>query len=228
MLVLIDKCNLQVIVLLNFSYNICIHFQNEVAIILQRVLNLRAILLSDLTEKAQVEPAVYINMRLTSVSSDDATSDHSDLSSGVWSQHVCDEEVLEDFEEEVDGRYPVSSTLQVMEVRSWPDVEACLMTPPKKSFDGIIPWTPTANLKLLLKAASPDLRMRDLREAKPNAKTKPKNSKKKKLVPDNLAVKTAELENGMTPQTNMTSEWTDFGKRKEKSLGLLCHRYCSD
>jgi hypothetical protein len=163
-------------------------------------------------------------MRPTSVSSDDNTSDHSDVSSGVWSQLVCDGDVqLEDFEEEVDGRYSGSSTLPV--IRRWPDVENCLMTPPKKTLGSIMPWTPTANLKLLLKAASPDLRIRDSKLAKLNAKAKVKTSKKKELATAKAHSKSEDLENGLVPSINISTEWTDFGKRKEKSLGLLCHRY---
>lgn len=139
---------------------------------------------------------------------------------------MCDGDVqLEDFEEEVNSGYSLTSSQQVMDLERWPVVETCLMTPPKKTLGSLIPWTPTANLKLLLKAASPDLRMRDLKEAKVNVKTKSKISKKKKQVIDNAELKSEDLGNAVVQPTNMTGEWADFGKRKEKSLGLLCHRY---
>lgn len=78
------------------------------------------------------------------------------------------------------------------------------LTTPKKGREvgSVDPWTPTSNLKMLISAASPDIRNRE-----------------KELCMDNDgpdgAESTQEAENG---EEKIIS-------RKEKSLGLLCHKF---
>jgi len=168
--------------------------------------------------------AVHMSLRQASVSSDEITSDHSDLSNGIWSQHTDDCEIqLEDFEEEVDDSF----SGYLPDVKVWNDAESCLMTPPKNVCGNVmIPWTPTANLKLLLKAASPDIRMRDLKEANTNVKIKLKNAARKKEQTNSKSCALDSKEDAAEALLPVcfTAEWPDIGKRKEKSLGILCQR----
>ncbi|KAJ8413029.1 hypothetical protein AAFF_G00106110 [Aldrovandia affinis] len=82
-----------------------------------------------------------------------------------------------------------------------------LTTPTKgKDIPACEPWTPTANLKILLSAASPEIRNRA-----------------KELCVNNNAI--AELGNGsQEPAFGDESDKLQIS-RKEKSLGLLCHKF---
>ncbi|XP_029986475.1 transcription factor E2F8 [Sphaeramia orbicularis] len=75
-----------------------------------------------------------------------------------------------------------------------------LSTPKKgREVGSVDPWTPTSNLKMLISAASPDIRNRE-----------------KELCMDNDASKQGN-ENGEESEKMIS--------RKEKSLGLLCHKF---
>ncbi|XP_054626979.1 transcription factor E2F8 [Dunckerocampus dactyliophorus] len=78
------------------------------------------------------------------------------------------------------------------------------LTTPKKGREtgSVDPWTPTSNLKMLISAASPDIRNRE-----------------KELCPD---FKLQEVLDS-TPDDGDESE--RMISRKEKSLGLLCHKF---
>uniref|UniRef100_UPI00398F5359 transcription factor E2F8 isoform X1 n=2 Tax=Pristiophorus japonicus TaxID=55135 RepID=UPI00398F5359 len=84
------------------------------------------------------------------------------------------------------------------------------MTTPTKLQESPVgePWTPTANLKMLISAASPEIRSRE---------------KKKELLVDDDHI----MEANENLQDQLTGE--EFEKfhpsRKEKSLGLLCYRF---
>ncbi|ETE67780.1 Transcription factor E2F8, partial [Ophiophagus hannah] len=84
-----------------------------------------------------------------------------------------------------------------------PAVSDHLTTPPKpnESTSGD-PWTPTANLKMLISAASPEIRNRE--------QEKKWSDNKSESLEDHLSGDEYEK-----PQTS----------RKEKSLGLLCHKF---
>lgn len=81
------------------------------------------------------------------------------------------------------------------------------------------PLTPTANLKMLISAVSPEIRNRD------------KQTKRKELfktVEDELEERAEEKsEQADDPDDLMSSQESEkgTGSRKEKSLGLLCQRY---
>ncbi|XP_041793160.1 transcription factor E2F8 [Chelmon rostratus] len=80
-----------------------------------------------------------------------------------------------------------------------------LATPKKgREVGSVDPWTPTSNLKMLISAASPDIRNRE-----------------KELCMDNDAREgvdsTQDAENGEESEKMIS--------RKEKSLGLLCHKF---
>ncbi|GCB70652.1 hypothetical protein scyTo_0001337 [Scyliorhinus torazame] len=85
------------------------------------------------------------------------------------------------------------------------------MTTPTKLQESPVgePWTPTANLKMLISAASPEIRSRE-------------KKKQELLVDDDHALETNE-----NLQDQLSGE--EFEKfhpsRKEKSLGLLCYRF---
>ncbi|XP_074521785.1 transcription factor E2F8 [Halichoeres trimaculatus] len=80
------------------------------------------------------------------------------------------------------------------------------LTTPKKGREpgSVDPWTPTSNLKMLISAASPDIRNRE-----------------KELCMDN------EGQDGLesTQETENGEESEKLISRKEKSLGLLCHKF---
>ncbi|XP_078109960.1 transcription factor E2F8 isoform X2 [Sander vitreus] len=80
------------------------------------------------------------------------------------------------------------------------------LTTPKKGREvgSVDPWTPTSNLKMLISAASPDIRNRE-----------------KELCLDN------DGREGLDPSqdTENGEESEKMISRKEKSLGLLCHKF---
>ncbi|KAM7377916.1 hypothetical protein PAMA_013026 [Pampus argenteus] len=84
------------------------------------------------------------------------------------------------------------------------------------------PWTPTANLKMLISAASPDMRDREMKKVlfRPI-----ENEKDKPPSPDTVAEDT-EVEDSC--QFEAVEEEDDSEKkpsRKQKSLGLLCQKF---
>ncbi|XP_034273166.1 transcription factor E2F8 isoform X2 [Pantherophis guttatus] len=105
---------------------------------------------------------------------------------------------------------PVKTPLKQTVTPNWllaeiqPTASDHLTTPPKpnESTSGD-PWTPTANLKMLISAASPEIRNRE------QGKKKWSDDKSESLE-DHLSGDEYEK-----PQTS----------RKEKSLGLLCHKF---
>ncbi|XP_026033486.1 transcription factor E2F8 isoform X2 [Maylandia zebra] len=80
------------------------------------------------------------------------------------------------------------------------------LTTPKKGREvgSVDPWTPTSNLKMLISAASPEIRNRE-----------------KELCMDNDGRDS--LESTQEPENGEESE--KMISRKEKSLGLLCHKF---
>ncbi|XP_067437846.1 transcription factor E2F7 [Thunnus thynnus] len=84
------------------------------------------------------------------------------------------------------------------------------------------PWTPTSNLKMLISAASPDMRDREMKKVlfRPI-----ENEKDKPASPDTVAEDT-EVEDSC--QFEAVEEEDDAEKkpsRKQKSLGLLCQKF---
>ncbi|XP_056463503.1 transcription factor E2F8 isoform X1 [Gadus chalcogrammus] len=79
------------------------------------------------------------------------------------------------------------------------------LTTPTKRRDvrSVDPWTPTSNLKMLISAASPDIRNRE-----------------KELCLDHEGVESLDAS-----QESKLGEDAEKLSRKEKSLGLLCHRF---
>ncbi|KAM6896169.1 transcription factor E2F7 [Lycodopsis pacificus] len=84
------------------------------------------------------------------------------------------------------------------------------------------PWTPTANLKMLISAASPDIRDREMKKVlfRPI-----ENEKDKPASPDTVA---EDMEVEDSCQFEAVDEEDDADKkpsRKQKSLGLLCQKF---
>lgn len=83
------------------------------------------------------------------------------------------------------------------------------------------PWTPTANLKMLISAASPDIRDREMKKVL----FRPIENEDKPLSPDAAADDT-EVDDSC--QFEAAEEEDDADKkpsRKQKSLGLLCQKF---
>uniref|UniRef100_A0A087XBM3 Transcription factor E2F7 n=1 Tax=Poecilia formosa TaxID=48698 RepID=A0A087XBM3_POEFO len=84
------------------------------------------------------------------------------------------------------------------------------------------PWSPTANLKVLISAASPDIRDREMKKVL----FRPMENDKDQVVGSEPAVEDAEVED--PTQFEGAFEEDDAEKkpsRKEKSLGLLCQKF---
>ncbi|XP_034529639.1 transcription factor E2F7 [Notolabrus celidotus] len=84
------------------------------------------------------------------------------------------------------------------------------------------PWTPTANLKMLISAASPDIRDREMKKVL----FRPIENEKEKPESPQAVVEDAEVEDSC--QFEAADEEEDADKkpsRKQKSLGLLCQKF---
>ncbi|CAN9508096.1 unnamed protein product [Ophioblennius macclurei] len=97
------------------------------------------------------------------------------------------------------------------------------ITPIKRGALEREPWTPTANLKMLISAASPDIRDREMKKVlfRPI-----ENDKDQTVRPD--AVEEEEVEADDSGQFDAADEEDDAEKkpsRKQKSLGLLCQKF---
>ena len=108
------------------------------------------------------------------------------------------------------------------------NAEMCLMTPPRQSVSNTLQWTPTANLKLLLKAASPDLHSREMSSDRCNL-NEASQSKADVAVPVVTAADDCSMHSNA--DVMITDEYAENvtvsmekQRRKDKSLGLLCER----
>uniref|UniRef100_A0A3Q3JQZ5 Transcription factor E2F7 n=1 Tax=Monopterus albus TaxID=43700 RepID=A0A3Q3JQZ5_MONAL len=84
------------------------------------------------------------------------------------------------------------------------------------------PWTPTANLKMLISAASPDIRDREMKKML----FRPIENEKDKTPSPDTVVENMEVEDSC--QFEAVDEEDDVEKkpsRKQKSLGLLCQKF---
>jgi len=83
-------------------------------------------------------------------------------------------------------------------------------------------WTPTANLKLLLKAASPDLHSREVLHRQ-NSVKEVFWSKTSVAIPD-VTVANNTITDGADIHAENFTVPLDKQRRKDKSLGLLCEK----
>ncbi|NWS97614.1 E2F8 factor, partial [Mionectes macconnelli] len=101
-----------------------------------------------------------------------------------------------------------AATSQVVLTERQPECQP-LTTPPKpKETSPAEPWTPTSNLKMLISAASPEIRSREQRKQLSNSSTEVLQAKH--CLQEHLL--------GDEYEKSQPS-------RKEKSLGLLCHKF---
>ncbi|NWS21201.1 E2F8 factor, partial [Pachyramphus minor] len=101
-----------------------------------------------------------------------------------------------------------AATSQVVLTERQPDCQP-LTTPPKpKETSPAEPWTPTSNLKMLISAASPEIRSREQRKQLSNSST------------EVLQAKHCSQEDLLGDEYEKSQP-----SRKEKSLGLLCHKF---
>jgi len=107
--------------------------------------------------------------------------------------------------------------------------EMCLMTPPRQSMSNAFQWTPTANLKLLLKAASPDLHSREMLNDQHNLR-EVSQSEGHVTVSNISAANDCNMHSNADMMTadeyveNVSAISVDKRRRKDKSLGSLCER----
>jgi len=99
------------------------------------------------------------------------------------------------------------------------DTEAHLMTPPRQRMSDTFHWTPTMNLKLLLKAASPDLRSREVSQSTASVTVPNVAVARERSMHPGADMKTAD------EYAENVAVSVDKRRRKDKSLGLLCERY---
>ncbi|KAM4711748.1 transcription factor E2F7 [Anableps anableps] len=93
---------------------------------------------------------------------------------------------------------------------------------PIKRTDVAEPWSPTANLKVLISAASPDIRDREMKKVL----FRPIENDKDKVVDSEPAVEDAEVEDSAQFEGAFDEEDAEKKpSRKEKSLGLLCQKF---
>ena len=94
-------------------------------------------------------------------------------------------------------------------------------TKPKDDTAEVDPLTPTANMKLLMSAVSPEIRNREKeqRQTKKQELTVETNNSYMKTVSQKGTKRKASQSNDDEEEDTQTSG------RKEKSLGLLCQRY---
>jgi len=108
------------------------------------------------------------------------------------------------------------------------DAEMCLMTPPRHHMSDTFQWTPTANLKLLVKAASPDLHSREMSHSHSSVH-EVTQSKANVTVSDVNVANDCGMQSGFDMLTSEVTSGNatvsvDKRRRKDKSLGLLCER----
>ncbi|XP_051248298.1 LOW QUALITY PROTEIN: transcription factor E2F7 [Dicentrarchus labrax] len=84
------------------------------------------------------------------------------------------------------------------------------------------PWTPTANLKMLISAASPDIRDREMKKVL----FRPRENEKDKPASPDAAVDDTEVEDSCPFEAAEEEDDADRKpSRKQKSLGLLCQKF---
>ncbi|XP_023121791.1 transcription factor E2F7 [Amphiprion ocellaris] len=83
------------------------------------------------------------------------------------------------------------------------------------------PWTPTANLKMLISAASPDIRDREMKKVL----FRPIENDKDKPVSPDTVVEDAEVDESCQFDTVDGEDGEKKPSRKQKSLGLLCQKF---
>ncbi|KAF7660195.1 hypothetical protein LDENG_00286530 [Lucifuga dentata] len=93
---------------------------------------------------------------------------------------------------------------------------------PIKHTAPVEPWTPTANLKMLISAASPDIRDREMKKVlfRPI-----ENEKDKAASPDTVAEDTEVEDSGQFEAVEEEDDAERKPSRKQKSLGLLCQKF---
>ncbi|XP_029351288.1 transcription factor E2F7 isoform X1 [Echeneis naucrates] len=114
---------------------------------------------------------------------------------------------------------PTISTLQISRKAATPDLGHIT---PIKRVALAEPWTPTANLKMLISAASPDIRDRELKKVlfRPI-----ENEKEKPASPDTVTEETEVDESCQFEAVDEEDETEKKPSRKQKSLGLLCQKF---
>uniref|UniRef100_A0A665VCR8 Transcription factor E2F7 n=1 Tax=Echeneis naucrates TaxID=173247 RepID=A0A665VCR8_ECHNA len=114
---------------------------------------------------------------------------------------------------------PTISTLQISRKAATSDLGHIT---PIKRVALAEPWTPTANLKMLISAASPDIRDRELKKVlfRPI-----ENEKEKPASPDTVTEETEVDESCQFEAVDEEDETEKKPSRKQKSLGLLCQKF---
>jgi len=93
-------------------------------------------------------------------------------------------------------------------------------SPESEDHDQQAPLTPTANLKMLFSAMSPELRNRE----KKKELFTDEDTKSEEHSKDELKLEPLEINTDTEISSSQEADWKP-GSRKEKSLGLLCQKY---
>ncbi|XP_061769976.1 transcription factor E2F7 [Nerophis ophidion] len=131
--------------------------------------------------------------------------------------------------EEDGGRMEQKENIRTVRRRSTPikSAESCVpglrrtpdldhVTPIKHANAAAEPWTPTANLKMLISAASPDIRDREMKEKKVLFRPIENESQSADIVSEDVEFEAAVEED---------EDAEKKPSRKQKSLGLLCQKF---
>ncbi|XP_076006293.1 transcription factor E2F7 [Genypterus blacodes] len=144
-----------------------------------------------------------------------AEADH-DLSQSEQKENICTDRRRSTPIKSAESNVPAS-----MKSRRADTPDLTHITPIKHTNLTEQPWTPTANLKMLISAASPDIRDREMKKVL----FRPIENEDKPTSPDTVADETEMEESTQFEAAEEDEDAERKPSRKQKSLGLLCQKF---